>query len=83
MQNQDVMKRHAALVDRMANTLGIDLEESAMRGDLDIEEIGDAVLRCTGCTNPDHCGQWLNENPTADNAVGYCRNTALFERLKG
>ena len=86
MQNRDVLKRHADLVDSMADTLGIDLEVAAMRGDLDIEEISDAVLRCTACSNPEHCAGWIeakrSEGETVDKPVSYCRNSALFERLK-
>ena len=82
MQSQNVLKRHAKLVDQMAETLGIDLEEAALRGDVAIDEISDAVLRCTACSNPDHCEGWLAGHDKADSTPGYCRNADLMDRLK-
>jgi hypothetical protein len=39
-------------------------------------------LRCTGCSNPDHCDQWLaQQEGVADKSPSYCRNTDLIERL--
>jgi hypothetical protein len=82
MQHENVLKRHAALVDHMATARGVDLEEATMRGDVQIEEISDAVLRCTGCSNPDHCDQWLEQQDgVAEKSPSYCRNTDLIERL--
>jgi len=83
MQSQNTFKRHAGLVDRMANALGLDLEEKALRGDLPVDEIGDAVLRCTGCTNPDACESWLGAHADggASEPPGYCRNATLFAEL--
>ncbi|MFA3918948.1 DUF6455 family protein [Ruegeria hyattellae] len=82
MQSPKVLKRHASLVDRMARAVGVDLEESAMCGDLKFDEIADAVLTCTGCSNPEHCESWLSVNDSAGAAPGYCRNTELLKRLK-
>ena len=75
--------RHAALVDRMARTLGLDLEEKIMEGKLEIDTLGDAVLKCTGCTDPDGCEHWLDaQEDTAAEAPGICRNRDLFKLLK-
>lgn len=74
-------RRHAILVDSMAGALGIDLEEAALRGDLDLDEISEAVLRCVGCTNPDHCSHVLTDKPRLTETPGYCRNRALMARL--
>lgn len=76
------LKRHADLMDRMAETLGIDLEEKALRGDLPFGEIAEAVLRCTGCTNAEDCAGWLkDQEATAAQTPSYCRNTELFRTL--
>jgi Family of unknown function (DUF6455) len=84
MQNRSVLKRHAQLVDRMASALGLDLEEAGMRGDLPASEVTDAVLRCTGCTDPDACERWLDDHPQGAAATpGHCRNSDLFRQLKG
>jgi len=75
--------RHADLVDGMANKLGFDLEEKIMEGHLDIETLGQAVLRCTGCADPDGCAHWqAAQEGIAPQAPGICRNADLFEMLK-
>ncbi|MEX0349066.1 MAG: DUF6455 family protein [Paracoccaceae bacterium] len=81
MQSPKTLKRHAALLDEMAQTLGVDLQDAALRGDLEFGEIADAVIACTGCTNPTHCEAWLAENSRAESGPGYCRNTELLKRL--
>ena len=76
-------RKHADLVDRMANTLGLDLEEKAMEGKLQIDTLGDAVLHCKGCSDPEGCERWLAaQTGTAEEAPGMCRNADLFELLK-
>lgn len=83
MHDRPILKRHAALVDRMATALGLDLEEAALRGDLTPPDISDAVLSCTACSNPEHCETWLKEHGDGAPATpGYCRNIDMFDRLK-
>lgn len=83
MQDRDTLKRHAALVDRMAQTLGVDLEEAALAGAMAMDEIAEAVLRCTGCADPAHCDSWLSQQRAgADRTPGYCRNKDLMARLR-
>ena len=83
MPASTTLKRHAILVDRMATTLGVDLEEKIMEGKLEFDGLSDAVLACSGCSNPDECEKWLDAQAEgADAAPGICRNTELFERLK-
>jgi len=76
-------KRHADLVDRMARTLGIDLEEKIMEGELSIETLSDAVLSCTGCSDPASCEHWVaSQEEEVEEAPDLCRNRALFKLLK-
>lgn len=83
MISHSTIKRHATLMDRMADAVGVDLEESILRGALTPAELSDAVLRCTACSNPDHCDGWLGDHAPADSpALSYCRNRALFESLR-
>lgn len=83
MQDRDTLKRHATLVDRMATALGVDLEDAALSGAMAMDEIADAVLRCTGCSDPTHCSGWLAEHGTgAERTPGYCRNKDLLARLR-
>jgi len=83
MESPKILKRHAALLDEMAQTLGIDLEEAAIRGDLRIDDISEAVLRCTGCPDPRHCRHWLQDHTEGATATpDYCSNAALFQQLR-
>jgi len=82
MQSSTTLKRHADLVDRMANAQGIDLEEQMMAGKIRPDQLSDAVLACTGCANPEACTHWLAEHDHADRAPDYCRNVDLFTMLK-
>ena len=85
MQNRDTLKRHAALVDRMATVLGIDLEEAALAGRLRFDEIADAVLRCTGCSGArSYAGSCEGSAAGPVGAVAappYCENREMFARL--
>ena len=60
------------------------LREQALRGKLPISDIDDAVLRCTACSQPDHCEAWLavKAGETIAAPPDYCRNHALFNALK-
>lgn len=83
MPDTSTLKRHANLVDRMATTLGVDFEEKMLEAKLEIDDITDAVLACTGCSNPDGCELWLNEQQgVAEAAPVMCRNVELFDRLR-
>ncbi|MBV1897243.1 MAG: hypothetical protein KUG70_12340 [Rhodobacteraceae bacterium] len=83
MQNRPDLKRHAALVDQMAETLGVDLEKATLQGDLEIDEISEAVLSCTACANPETCQGWLEEHKNgAAHTPDYCRNSEMFQRLQ-
>ncbi|MBY6082463.1 DUF6455 family protein [Ruegeria arenilitoris] len=81
MSRREELRRHAALVDRMALKLGVDLQEAAIGGSVSIDEITDAVLRCTGCTNPDHCDRALALRSSDGRPPEYCRNQELLARL--
>jgi len=83
MADTQTLRKHADLVDRMSQTLGLDLEESIMRGQLQIETLGDAVLSCSGCANPGACSRWLTaQEGVANDTPDYCRNGDVFDALK-
>lgn len=84
MQTKDRLSRHAALVDHMADALGLDLDDKMMQGALTPEELSDAVLRCTLCSSPDQCETWVDSHarPQPD-TPDYCRNAQLFRDLRG
>jgi hypothetical protein len=81
MQGETTLKRHEVLMGRMARTLGADLDEAELRGDLRPEERFDMLLSCTGCADAGGCAQWLDTRDSAKAAPGYCRNSARLEDL--
>ncbi|WP_050930429.1 DUF6455 family protein [Aestuariivita boseongensis] len=76
------LKTHAALVDQMAQAVGVDLEEAVLSGAAKFDELADAVLRCTGCSDPGHCAGWLAQEAERSAPPAYCRNLDLFKSLK-
>lgn len=81
MQGDKTFTKHEILMDRMARTLGADLDEAELRGDLPPEERYDMVLSCTGCSDPEGCRTWLDDHAAADAAPEYCRNAGRIEEL--
>ncbi len=81
MQGDKTLKEHEALMTRMAGTLGADLDEAELRGDLAPEDRSDMLMACTGCTDPKACSDWLARNESADAAPAYCRNRDILAAL--
>lgn len=85
MPSHTTLRRHAALVDRMAGAMGVDLEEAVMRGQLAPDALPDMVLRCTGCANPDGCDAFLDKAAAAPKPAPttpyFCRNAWVFDDL--
>ena len=84
------LNRHAALMNRMAETLGIDLEEALRRGKISSAEWRDALVDCVGCDDPASCVHWLAEHgapedrlkqPAEEHAPGFCNNRLMMDRL--
>ncbi|WP_416368075.1 DUF6455 family protein [Tritonibacter mobilis] len=83
MIDPDKLKTHAALFDRMGKAVGLDLEEEAISGSLQFEEIAEAVLRCTRCACPKTCSRYLGTlTQEIDHTPDYCRNSDLLDYLK-
>ncbi|WP_425043454.1 DUF6455 family protein [Primorskyibacter sp. S87] len=84
MPDRATLKRHAHLLERMASTLKVDLQEEAIAGRVSIDGISDAVLRCTECPDPGHCVVWLSEHEAGStDTPGFCRNRDLLRGLRG
>ena len=67
----------------MAGALGLDLEQEVLRGRLDVGSVGEAVLRCAGCSDPDGCEAWLaGQDGIAGTLPIPCRNVELFAALQ-
>ena len=86
MQDTVKLKRHAALFDNMGSAIGLDLQKQAIGGDLPIEEISEAVLRCVACSRPDHCAKLLAspglqaQLQIRDIRASQLRNYTIFRR---
>lgn len=78
------LNRHAALMNRMANTMGVDLTQAIATGALSGEGWRDAVERCARCAEPDHCMMFLAEHDSRslEAAPDYCANAAQMEKLR-
>ena len=81
MQGDTTLKMHEALMDRMARTLGADLDDAELRGDLPPEMRQEMLLSCTGCSDPNGCAHWLDTHESAGAAPGYCRNGPVLAEL--
>jgi hypothetical protein len=81
MPSNTTLDRHEMLMTLMASTLGADLDDAELRGDLPPEMRNDMLLACTGCSEPGACAHWLQANHEADEAPGYCRNRSILHAL--
>lgn len=91
MFGSKTLNRHAALMNRMAETLGVDLEEALRLGKISSADWRDALVECVGCVDPACCAQWLGEHaapedrlakPPQDCPPEFCNNRMLMERLR-
>jgi hypothetical protein len=74
---------HAELMRRMAGTLGLDLTEAVLAGELAAPDLRGLVLNCMACREAGACTEFLDSHAEtgADAAPGYCRNRATLDRL--
>ncbi|WP_065334485.1 DUF6455 family protein [Tritonibacter mobilis] len=83
MIDPEKLKTHAALFDKMGKAVGLDLEEEAINGNLQFDEIAEAVLRCTRCACPKTCSCYLGGlTEEVERTPDYCRNADLLGYLK-
>lgn len=76
------MTRRSSLVNRMAETVGVDMGEEMIRGHVTPEEIRGAVFRCMSCRKDGACTHWMDaQTGTAEAAPDYCRNSRMLGRL--
>ncbi|EBA15870.1 hypothetical protein RSK20926_14604 [Roseobacter sp. SK209-2-6] len=84
MREHSTLKTHAALLDQMGRALGLDLQDEAISGRLQFDEISEAVLRCTRCGYPERCRKCVStmRHAALAQAPDYCRNGDLLAYLK-
>lgn len=81
MQGNRTRARHEALMTRMAETQGVDLDDAEFRGDLPPEMREDMILACTGCADPEACERHLADPDRAGDIPDYCRNRDILRGL--
>lgn len=75
---------HEQLVERMADKLGVDMDEELQSGRVSPDELEGVVHRCMSCEDPDNCKAWLDsrDGQGADAPPPYCRNADTLETLR-
>lgn len=81
MPSNATRNHHETLMTRMARTLGTDLDDAELRGDLPPEMRDDMLSACTGCSQPGTCADWLARTAEAEAAPAYCRNRDILRSL--
>ena len=78
------ISEHAELVQRMSETLGVDLSEEMQRGNITPETLRETVLRCASCIEVGECQNFLadNHDTGADKAPVFCRNKLQLEAMR-
>ncbi len=79
MSDPTRFKAHEQLMSRMAEAQGADLERAMQFGKLTPDAYTDAVLSCTGCSDPVGCREGLRQNQTT--MPEFCRNQAMIRRI--
>ncbi len=82
MFGSKTLSKHAGLMGRMAETLDVDLGKAIQTGAMSPESYRASVMRCTKCSDPEACADWLDENSQSTATPDYCRNAAMLEALK-
>jgi hypothetical protein len=87
MSNARNLNRHAAMMNRMAQVMRVDLTAEMAQGRLSGEDWKDAVVRCTSCSQPEECTLWLSEHDpddelSAEDPPQYCENRLMLKRLR-
>lgn len=77
----DKFDRRAALMGKMAETVGVDFAEQIVSNPYQVAKYRDAVMRCMGCTHDAECKGWMADHPQAGEAPDYCHNKDLLGQL--
>lgn len=79
MSNMERFRNHERLMTRLADANGVDLELKMQTGEVTPDFYKDAVLNCTGCSDPDGCQKHLDEGRPG--IPSFCRNRDTLLRL--
>lgn len=81
MSHVDRMMRHEALMTQMAERNGVDLNLAGQVGLIDPDEVFQATLACSGCSDVDACETHLATGQEGFPSV--CRNKEILRELQG
>lgn len=83
MAEKHSLEARADLMQRMADTVDVDLGDAVASGRISGADLRAATLRCYYCTAAETCSAWMSAGaPGAeDGAPRYCENRLLFDRL--
>lgn len=79
MSNDHRYYAHERLMTRLADANGVDLDLLMQSGSLSPERYEDAVLNCTGCSNPEGCDAHLRAGRSE--IPDFCRNGEWMKGL--
>lgn len=77
----DKIGRRAAVMGKMAETLGVDFAEKIAQDPSAAAKYREAVMRCSHCSHDGECKGWMADHPHATETPDYCRNKDLLENL--
>ncbi|SEP86254.1 DUF6455 family protein [Thalassovita taeanensis] len=73
--------RQADVMQRMADTVGVDFVEKVQADERVAYRYREAVMRCGHCGQAAACTSWMDAHPTAAETPDYCRNKDLLASL--
>ena len=74
---------HSERMQKMAETIGVDLGQAVLAGKLRNFPISDMVFRCSRCLEKTACEAWVGAHKTGATEVpDFCRNKILLEGLQ-
>ncbi|MDO6726056.1 DUF6455 family protein [Cognatishimia sp. 1_MG-2023] len=81
MPDRETLQKHVYLFDTMSEKLGHDMQQHTLDGDVSIDALTNAVVRCSQCGHADDCAAKLNAARNLSQPPAYCQNKALFKTL--
>lgn len=77
------MPRRPEAMDRMAETLGLNIGAQYNARLVSRRQLERASERCGNCPDPEGCAIWLDDHPSGARAAPeLCPNKALFDHLR-
>ena len=77
------LNKHADLMSKMTEKVGLELGDELLSGKLSAIEIRDAVVTCTHCKNVSDCQKFLDDaNANVEHAPEYCLNKQMISKLR-